>query len=67
MNRSRTVRWILVLWILAFPAIVAWSYLTSVERYAESSVIFVGGLLFVPWLVGTAVLALLSRRWGTTA
>lgn len=66
-NRSPIVRLVLVVWIAAYPAIVAWTYFTSVQRYAESSVIFVGGLLLLPWLVGIAVLAFLARRWRATA
>lgn len=66
-TRAHAVRWILALWVVAFPALIVWTYLTSVQRYAESSVIFVGGLLLIPWLVGIIVLALLFRRWRTSA
>ncbi len=64
--RSQGVRWVLVAWFVAFPVIVAWTYVTSRADYAVMSATFVGALLLIPWLVGVDVMALLSRRWRTT-
>ncbi len=65
-TRSHAVRWVLVAWLVAFPVIVACTYVTSHPDYAVMSVTFVGGLLVLPWLVGVLVIALLARRWRTT-
>ncbi len=65
-TRSQAVRWVLVAWIVAFPVIVAWTYVTSHADYAVMSATFVGAVLLLPWLVGVLVMALLSRRWRTT-
>ena len=65
-TRSQAVRWVLVAWIVAFPVIVAWTYVTSRADYAVMSATFVGGVLLIPWLVGVLVMALISRRWRTT-
>lgn len=64
--RSQAVRWVLVAWIVAFPVIVAWTYVTSRADYGVMGATFVGTLLLIPWLVGVLVMALLSRRWRTT-
>jgi len=53
-------------WIVAFPVIVAGTYVTSRADYAVMSATLVGALLLIPWLVGVAVMAFLSRRWRTT-
>ena len=65
-TRSQTVRWVLLAWIVAFPVIVAGTYVTSRADYAVMSATLVGALLLIPWLVGVAVMAFLSRRWRTT-
>lgn len=65
-TRSLAVRWLLVAWIVAYPLIVGWTYLSSRADYAQMSAAFVGAALLLPWLVGVLVLALLWRRWRPT-
>ncbi len=51
----------LVVWIVAYVVILVATALTN-SRYTESAVIFVGGLLLIPWLVGIALGVVLLRR-----
>lgn len=64
-TRSQAVRWVLVAWIVAFPVIIALTYLTSTSRYAVMSTTFVGAVVLIPWLVGVVVITLLWQRWRT--
>jgi hypothetical protein len=62
-------RWILALWLLALPALVAVLYITAAlsqtehERfYGTGGAIFIGGLLALPWIVGLVLLGWLVFR-----